>query len=223
MQSRLIGCLCHMLLFFKIILHFYVINNVKISLDFYLHCDKLHMVSSYANNIILEMTTLILTNPVVVSVAVMIVLCLFNMNIVLALLIAAMTAGLSAGMGLRDTMNTLISGMGGNSETALSYFLLGAFAVAISRTGLADIACRRIARVVKGRRFILIYLLVIIACMSQNLIPVHIAFIPILIPPLLALFNELKVDRRAVACALTFGLKARILPFRSDLASSSMA
>jgi len=39
-------------------------------------------------------------------------------------------------------------------------------------------------------------------------VPVHIAFIPILIPPLLTLFNELKVDRRAAACSLAFGLKA---------------
>src|SRR5699024_3378160 len=46
-----------------------------------------------------------------------------------------------------------------------------------------------------------------IACLSQNVIPVHIAFIPILIPPLLILFDKLKLDRRAVASALTFGLK----------------
>ncbi len=32
------------------------------------------------------------------------------------------------------------------------------------------------------------------------------AFVPILIPPLLTLFNKLKIDRRGVACALTFGL-----------------
>jgi predicted histidine transporter YuiF (NhaC family) len=46
------------------------------------------------------------------------------------------------------------------------------------------------------------------AILSQNLIPVHIAFIPILIPPLLAVMNKLKIDRRSVACALAFGLKA---------------
>lgn len=40
------------------------------------------------------------------------------------------------------------------------------------------------------------------------MIPVYIAFIPILIPPLLGLFDQLKLDRRAVATALTFGLKA---------------
>lgn len=46
------------------------------------------------------------------------------------------------------------------------------------------------------------------ACLSQNAVPVHIAFIPILIPPLLYLFDQMNLDRRAVATALTFGLKA---------------
>ena len=150
---------------------------------------------------------MLLTNPVVVSVVVMIALCLINLNIVLALLIAAVAAGIAAGMPIPDVMSTLISGMGGNSETALAYFLLGTFAVAINKTGLATVACMRIAKVVKGRKMILIFLLAGIACLSQNLVPVHIAFIPILIPPLLYLFNQLGVDRRQVACALAFGLK----------------
>ena len=42
--------------------------------------------------------------------------------------------------------------------------------------------------------------------MSQNLIPVHIAFIPLIIPPLLTVMNKLRIDRRLVACVLTFGL-----------------
>ena len=42
--------------------------------------------------------------------------------------------------------------------------------------------------------------------MSQNLIPVHIAFIPLVVPPLLIVMSRLQLDRRAVACAITFGL-----------------
>ena len=51
--------------------------------------------------------------------------------------------------------------------------------------------------------------------MSQNLVPIHIAFIPILIPPILQVLNELMVDRRAIATIMTFGLKApyMLLPF----------
>ena len=45
------------------------------------------------------------------------------------------------------------------------------------------------------------------AVLSQNLIPIHIAFIPIIIPALIHTMNILKIDRRAIACILVFGLK----------------
>lgn len=156
-----------------------------------------------------------LTNPVVISVTVMIVLCLFNLNILLALLVSTLVAGVSAGMPLNQVLRVLIEGMGGNSETALSYILLGTLAVAINSTGLAQLACKRIAQLIHGRKLFLVLFIAFISCFSQNLVPIHIAFIPILIPPLLSLFNQLQVDRRSVACALTFGLKAPYiaLPF----------
>lgn len=156
---------------------------------------------------------MIILNPVIISVLVMIVLSLLNLNVILAILIAAITAGISAGISLQDTMVILIEGMGGNSETALSYILLGALAVAISKTGLADILSKKIAELVKKRKTIFILLIAFISCFSQNLIPVHIAFIPIIIPPLLELMNRLKIDRRAVACALTFGLETPYIAF----------
>ncbi|WP_338939601.1 sodium:proton antiporter [Fusobacterium nucleatum] len=151
---------------------------------------------------------MILLNPVVLSVIVMIVLCLLKLNVLLALFVSALVAGLSAHMPIGDIMGNLINGMGGNSETALSYILLGALAVAISSTGVAAIISKKIASVVNGKKKVLLLIIAFFACFSQNLIPVHIAFIPILIPPLLKLMNSLKLDRRAMACSLTFGLKA---------------
>ncbi|MDO5689284.1 MAG: Na+/H+ antiporter family protein [Tissierellia bacterium] len=149
-----------------------------------------------------------LTNPVVISVLVMTVLALLKFNILLAIFIAALTAGLTAGMSINDTMSTLIGGMGGNSETALSYVLLGALAVAISHTGVANYLVRALSNSLQGKKKLFALIIAGIACFSQNLIPVHIAFIPILIPPLLGLMNKMKIDRRAIACSLTFGLKA---------------
>lgn len=151
---------------------------------------------------------MILLNPVVLSVIVMTVLCLLKLNVLLALIVSALVAGLSAGMPLSDIMGTLISGMGGNAETALSYVLLGTLAVAINSTGVATIVSSKISKVVNGKKQVLLLMIAGLACFSQNLIPVHIAFIPILIPPLLKLMNELKLDRRAMACSLAFGLKA---------------
>lgn len=151
---------------------------------------------------------MILLNPVVISITVMIVLCLLRFNVFLSILIAAIVAGVTSGMSVSDSMSILIGGMSGNAETALSYILLGALAVAVSKTGLASILARKIAKIVKGKKITLILLIALISCFSQNLIPVHIAFIPILIPSLLGLMNKLKINRKAVACALTFGLKA---------------
>lgn len=147
-------------------------------------------------------------NPVVISIAVMIILCLLKVNVIISLLISAIVAGLTANLGLGQTMSLLVGGMGGNSETALSYLLLGALAVAVNKTGLAAIFAKKISKVVKENKIAFILIIAFITCFSQNLIPVHIAFIPILIPALLPIMNKLKIDRRAVACALTFGLKA---------------
>ena len=151
---------------------------------------------------------MILLNPVVLSVIVMTVLCLLKLNVLLALIVSALVAGVSAHMPIGDIMGNLINGMGGNAETALSYVLLGTLAVAINSTGVASILSKKIASVVNGKKKILLIVIAVFSCFSQNLIPVHIAFIPILIPPLLKLMNELKLDRRAMACSLTFGLKA---------------
>lgn len=150
----------------------------------------------------------LITNPVVISVVLLCILCLCRINVLLALLISSLVGGLIAHINITEIMNIFINGMGANSETALSYILLGAFAASMTHTGLAPVLSKKIASVIKTRKYLLLFILAGIACLSQNLIPVHIAFIPILIPPLLGLMNKLKIDRRAVACSLAFGLKA---------------
>ena len=147
-------------------------------------------------------------NPVITSVIVLCVLCLFKVNVLFSLMISSIIAGILAHMPISKIMDLFISGMGQNSETALSYILLGALAAAMTHTGLTQILSIKIANFIKGNKYLLIGILVLISMMSQNLIPVHIAFIPILIPPLLSLMNKLSIDRRAIACSLAFGLKA---------------
>ncbi|MBQ8460599.1 sodium:proton antiporter [bacterium] len=150
----------------------------------------------------------LITNPIVISVILLCVMCLCRVNVLLALIVSSVIGGLVGHISLAEVMNIFISGMGGNSETALSYILLGAFAASMTHTGLAPIMSMKIANAIKSRKYTLIFILTGIAILSQNLIPVHIAFIPILIPPLLVIMNELKLDRRAVASGLAFGLKA---------------
>ena len=150
----------------------------------------------------------VVLNPIVIAVVILCVLCLCRVNVLLALIFSAVAGGIAGHLHINEVMSIFVKGMGDNSETALSYILLGAFAASMTHTGLAPILSMRISGLIKSNKYALIFIIVGIAVLSQNLIPVHIAFIPILIPPLLVIMNNLHIDRRAVACALAFGLKA---------------
>lgn len=150
----------------------------------------------------------LIINPVTISILCLFALCLSKINVLLSIIISTLVAGLVSGLHITDIMNTFISGMGGNSETALSYILLGAFAATMSHTGLTDIISTRIIDFIDNKKCLLFLILTIIAMASQNIIPIHIAFIPILIPSLLHTLNVMKIDRRAIASVFAFGLKA---------------
>ena len=149
----------------------------------------------------------LVTNAALISVFLLCILCLKKVNVLLSIIISAIVAGFISKLDIKTIMDTFISGMGGNSETALSYILLGAFAATISHSGLSDILSFKISKIISDNKYLLLLILCLIAMASQNLVPIHIAFIPILIPPLLGVMNKLKIDRRSVACVLAFGLK----------------
>ncbi len=156
-----------------------------------------------------------MASAVIFSVLIMVILSLLRVNVMVSILISALVAGVMTGNSLTETVTLLVNGMSDGGNTALSYILLGAFAAAVSYTGITSILVKSLIRVIRGKRSIMLLTLAIVASFSQNLIPVHIAFIPILIPPLLILFDKMKIDRRGVAAALTFGLKApyMVIPF----------
>ncbi|RVZ98042.1 Na+/H+ antiporter family protein [Helicobacter pylori] len=151
------------------------------------------------------------SNPAFVAIICMCVLSLLRLNVMLSMISATLIAGLMGGLGITESFNVMIDGMKGNLNIALSYILLGALAVAIAKSNLIKVALNKLIGLMDYKRSTFCFLIAFIACFSQNLVPVHIAFIPILIPPLLHLMNRLELDRRAVACALTFGLQAPYL------------
>jgi len=163
-------------------------------------------------------------NPIAVAVVMMLVLSLMRINVVIALTISAIIGGLIGGLSLIETMNAFNSGLGGGASIALSYAMLGAFAVAISKSGITDLLANRVIKKVKGKeanrsekfwiKVTLVSIMLLAAIASQNIIPIHIAFIPILIPPLLHVMASVNLDRRLIATVITFGLTATymILP-----------
>jgi len=157
----------------------------------------------------------IMTNPVLLAVCIMLILSMMRINVVIALTVSALIGGLTAGLSLADTISAFESGLGGGATIALSYAMLGAFAVAVSKSGITDLLSQAIIKRLHGEhpaqvsntiKYAVFSVILLMTISSQNVIPVHIAFIPILIPPLLGVFNKLQVDRRLTACILTFGL-----------------
>ena len=151
-------------------------------------------------------------NAVLLAVVIMLGLSLARVHVVLSLLIGALAGGLIAGLGVTDTLAAFQEGIRNGAQIALSYALLGAFAVAIAHSGLPQsLAGAVIKRIDAGGtsgmiKYTLFAGLVMMSCFSQNLIPIHIAFIPLLVPPLLLAFNRMQIDRRLIACLITFGL-----------------
>lgn len=163
-------------------------------------------------------------NAVIFAVAVMLVLSLLRVNVVFALLIGAISGGVVGGLSLTNTITTFTEGLGGGASIALSYALLGGFAVAISKTGIPELLVASILKMIKKdgdtektglAKTLIILALLLMAVFSQNLIPIHIAFIPLLVPPIIHVMNLLRLDRRLIASVLTFGLTAPyiLLPY----------
>jgi len=163
-------------------------------------------------------------NAVILGVLLMLILTLIRVNVIVAMTVSAIVSGLVAGLGLTKTLDAFNQGLSGGAQIALSYAMLGAFAVAISKSGLTTILADKLLSKVQNSHsdqsktllsFTLLTVILLCSVSSQNVIPVHIAFIPILIPPLLIIINKLQLDRRAIACVLTFGLATSymVLPY----------
>ncbi|QEY23427.1 Na+/H+ antiporter family protein [Neisseria animalis] len=170
-------------------------------------------------------------NAVVIAVIVMLALSLARVHVVLSLVIGAFVGGLIAGLPLADVaaaggspaqegiITVFQNGLAGGAKIALSYAMLGAFAMAITHSGLPQqLAGAVVRKLNKGGvsdhvssgfskiKWGLLAVILVMGIMSQNVVPIHIAFIPMVIPPLLLVFNRLQVDRRLIACVITFGL-----------------
>lgn len=170
-------------------------------------------------------------NAVMIGVLIMLILSVARIHVVLSLVIGAFVGGLAAGLPLSDITDStgvvtttgvithFQNGLAGGANIALSYAMLGAFAMAITHSGLPQQIARSVTQKIdsqkikdtfpskiNGLKWAIMGGLLLMSIMSQNIVPIHIAFIPMIIPPLLLVFNRLQIDRRLIACILTFGL-----------------
>ncbi|MEK5488920.1 Na+/H+ antiporter family protein [Lysinibacillus sp. FSL M8-0355] len=152
-------------------------------------------------------------NAVIAAVAVMLILSLLRINVVLSLVLGAFVGGLTSGMGIEATVQSFTEGLGAGATIALSYGLLGGFAIAIAKTRIPELMIAGMLKILNGEsnrkglvKVLIFFLIFVMSILSQNVIPIHIAFIPLLIPPILKILNMLEVDRRIIAVLIAVGL-----------------
>jgi predicted histidine transporter YuiF (NhaC family) len=138
-----------------------------------------------------------------------------RINMVLVLVCCSLLTGYAAGFSPQITFSHFNGGLGPGAVIALNYAMLGAFAAAVAHSGTVEWLLQRVLSSVDNRnrpgfvrriRFTILGLFFVVSLLCKNFIPVHIAFIPILVPPLLSIMGKVHLDRRAVACVIGFGL-----------------
>lgn len=151
-------------------------------------------------------------NAVVLAVICMLTLSLCRVHVVISLILGAFMGGLCSHLSLKETIDAFNTGISNGANIALSYAMLGAFAVAISKSGLPELLADKVIKQLTSSgaktriKWTLIIMIALVSISSQNVIPIHIAFIPLLIPPLLYVMSRLELDRRMMACIIAFGL-----------------
>ncbi len=179
----------------------------------------LPVLAAFAAVYLISMVTGFHINAVVLTIVVMIALCLLRIPVAIALVSAALLGGLHAGLTMGETIGALNDNLLVGAQVGMTYIMIGAFAVALARSGLLELLAQKIAsnlgtdegKTNKSVKWSILLILVAASLMSQNLVPVHIAFIPVLIPPLLGVMNRLRMDRRAVACVLACAISTSYL------------
>jgi hypothetical protein len=149
------------------------------------------------------------------SIGLLILLSFFKSPIVLSIVLASLVAGQLAGLTVVETISSFNHGVKNGAVIALNYGCLGAFAAGLAKSGIPSWACENLSQspIIKQARqpeFIILFIVLIAALISQNILPIHVAFIPLMIPVMLFLMSNYQLDRRAVACCICCGL---VIPY----------
>ena len=149
----------------------------------------------------------ILLNPMVLAIIIMITLCMLRMNAFLAMTAAALICAVLGGATIVEGTSMFLSGMGGNAENALNILMFGVLAEAMSFTKAGEAFTSRMAKLVNGKIWVLCALLFVLGILCETVILIYATFVPVVVPPLMGLLNEYKVDRRKVVTLIIAGLQ----------------
>lgn len=157
-------------------------------------------------------------NTALLSILIMLALAvMLRIHVVISLFLGALIGGILSGVSLADIITTFQDGLSGGATIALSYGLLGVFSIALSHSGLSQLITKLLLfhhpkkyrdtpKIHIKSHYLILAIIALLGILSETIIPIHVAFVFIFIPPLMNFFNQLCLDRRAIACTICFGL-----------------
>lgn len=149
----------------------------------------------------------IILNPMIISIVIMIILCLINVNVFIAISVAGLICGLLGGVGIGEAMTLFVDGMGSNSEIVFCMMMFGILAVTMEKNDIGAVLVPRVSRVIRSKKWLLPIAFCLMGIISETFILIYVAFVPIIVPPLLALFNQYKIDRRLMIVVILAGMQ----------------
>lgn len=162
----------------------------------------------------------ILMNPVILSAALMIALCLLRANVFVSIVLSALLCGVLGGGTVFAVFDVFIGGMSSNNELVLSMLLFGIVVEAIDYSGIGAALAPRLSALAGKRKWLLLLLLFLFGILAESVFMLGPTFVPIAVSPLLAYANENKLDRRCIAAVVIGGLQLgySCIPFGFGLA-----
>ena len=149
----------------------------------------------------------ILTNPTIVSVVVMVALCLLKVNVFLSVLLSALLCAVLGGATPVEGLQTFYSNMGNDNKMVLFLLLLGVLATTMDRNGVGDAVAPRIAKLIGKKIWLFPIALTVLAIIAETFVLVGMSFLLVVVPPLLKLLTDYKVDRRLLVITTCCGLQ----------------
>lgn len=162
----------------------------------------------------------VLTNPVILSVGLMIVLCLLRSNVFVSITLSSLVCGLLGGGTLFETLEVFIAGMSSNNSLVFAMLLFGIVVEGIEYSGIGSALAPRLSALAGERKWMMLLILFLFGILAESAFMLGPTFVPIAVPPLLAYANEKKIDRRCIAAVVIGGLQLgySCVPFGFGLA-----
>lgn len=149
----------------------------------------------------------ILTNPVIISTTILVVLCLMKVNVFLSIIVAGLCCSLLGGATLVEGIQVFYTNMGNDNRMVLFLLLLGVLAATMQYNNVGEVLAPRVAKLVGKKVWLIPIVLLLFAITVETFVLIGVSFLLVIVPPLLRLLTDYKVDRRLLVVATCCGLQ----------------